>query len=177
MEPVTRGCRDSPTSRKKDTDMDLKLELIVLPVSDVDRAKAFYEKAGFRLDLDVDASEDWRAVHFTPPGSECSIIFGKGLTTAALGSFQGLYLVVSDIEEARAELTGLGIEVSEVFHDAHGVLYHGHDAGDVTHRLQGQERLAGPHPERATYCSYATFSDPDGNGWVLQEITQRFPGR
>ncbi|AWW35625.1 MULTISPECIES: VOC family protein [Streptomyces] len=157
--------------------MELKLELIVLPVSDVDRAKAFYEKAGFRLDLDVNANEDWRAVHLTPPGSECSIIFGTGLTTATPGSTQGLYLIVSDIEEARAELTGRGIDVSEVFHDANGVLYHGHDAGDVTHELPGQERLAGPHPDRATYCSYATFRDPDGNGWVLQEITERFPGR
>lgn len=157
--------------------MDFKLELIILPVSDVDRAKAFYEAAGFRLDLDKPANEDWRAVHFTPPGSEGSIMFGKGLTSAAPGSAQGLYLIVSDIEEARAELVGRGIEVSEVFHDAGGVLYHGHEGGDVTHNGPGQERLAGPHPERATYASYATFSDPDGNGWVLQEITQRFPGR
>ncbi|MGW0697662.1 VOC family protein, partial [Streptomyces sp. NPDC002738] len=97
--------------------MDLKLELIMLPVSDVDRAKAFYEAAGFRLDLDKAASEEWRAVHFTPPGSECSIMFGKGITSAAPGSAQGLYLIVSDIEEARAELVGRGIEVSEVFHD------------------------------------------------------------
>jgi predicted enzyme related to lactoylglutathione lyase len=157
--------------------MDLKLELITLPVSDVDRAKAFYAAAGFRLDLDKAVSEDWRAVHFTPPGSECSIIFGKGITSAAPGSTQGLYLVVSDIEEARADLLGRGIEVSEVFHDAGGLLYHGHDAGKVTHQVEGQGRVAGPHPDRASYGSFATFSDPDGNGWVLQEITQRFPGR
>jgi catechol 2,3-dioxygenase-like lactoylglutathione lyase family enzyme len=157
--------------------MDLKLELIVLPVCDVDRAKAFYEAAGFRLDLDKAVSEDWRAVHFTPPGSECSIIFGKGITSAAPGSVQGMYLVVFDIEEARAELVGRGIEVSEVFHDAGGLLYHGHDAGEVVHGAEGQARIAGPHPTRADYGSYATFSDPDGNGWVLQEVKQRAPGR
>ncbi|MBD0420267.1 glyoxalase [Streptomyces sp. TRM S81-3] len=157
--------------------MDLKLELIVLPVSDVDRAKAFYEAAGFRLDLDAAASEDWRAVHFTPPGSECSIIFGKGLTHLAPGSVQGLYLIVSDIEEARADLVGRGIEVSEVFHDAGGIFHHGHDAGRIVHDGPGQERVAGPHPDRDSYGSYATFSDPDGNGWVLQEVRQRAPGR
>ncbi|MGW1885878.1 VOC family protein [Streptomyces sp. NPDC001970] len=157
--------------------MDLKLEMIVLPVSDIDRAKAFYEKVGFRLDVDYTANEDFRVVHFTPPGSECSIIFGEGMTPIAPGSFQGLYLIVSDIEEARAELTGRGIGVSEIFHDAGGLLYHGHDGGDVTHRGPGQERRAGLHPQRASYGSYLTFSDPDGNGWVLQEVTQRAPGR
>ncbi|MFE0509480.1 VOC family protein [Streptomyces sp. NPDC058964] len=157
--------------------MNLKLELFVLPVSDVDRTRAFYEKAGFRLDLAVDVSDDYRVVHLTPPGSEASIIFGKGLTTATPGSAQGLYLVVTDIEQARAELVGRGVEVSEVFHDGKGVFFHGHDAGDVVHNGQGQERIVGPHPERASYGSYATFSDPDGNGWVLQEVTQRAPGR
>ncbi|WP_345654283.1 VOC family protein [Streptomyces siamensis] len=157
--------------------MTMKLELFVLPVSDVDRARAFYEKAGFRLDLAKDVTEDFRAVHLTPPGSEASILFGKGLTTAAPGSAQGLYLIVTDIEEARAELVGRGIAVSEVFHDDKGIFFHGHDGGEVVHDSPGQERLAGPHPERASYGSYATFSDPDGNGWVLQEITQRFPGR
>jgi predicted enzyme related to lactoylglutathione lyase len=157
--------------------MDLKLELIVLPVSDVDRAKAFYEAAGFRPDLDHGSDEKYRAVHFTPPGSETSIIFGAGITSATPGSVQGLYLVVSDIEDAHAELVGRGIEVSEIFHDAGGVFYHGHDAGEVTHEVADQERVAGPHPGRASYGSYATFSDPDGNGWVLQEVTQRAPGR
>ncbi|MEV4919917.1 VOC family protein [Streptomyces tirandamycinicus] len=157
--------------------MDLKLELLVLPVSDVDRAKDFYEAAGFRLDLDVTASADWRAVHLTPPGSECSIIFGKGLTPAAPGSVQGLYLVVFDIEKARAELIGRGVEVSGVFHDGGGVFHHGHEAGGVVHQGPGQERLAGRHPDGASYSSYATFSDPDGNGWVLQEVRQRAPGR
>ncbi|MEU1408614.1 VOC family protein [Streptomyces sp. NPDC005728] len=156
--------------------MNLKLEMIVLPVSDIDRAKAFYEKVGFRLDVDYTASEHFRVVHFTPPGSECSIIFGEGMTPIAPGSFQGLYLIVSDIEEARTDLTGRGIEVSEIFHDAGG-LFHGHEGGGVTHRGPGQERRAGLHPERASYGSFLTFSDPDGNGWVLQEVSQRLPGR
>ncbi|MFC9500083.1 VOC family protein [Streptomyces sp. NPDC056982] len=156
--------------------MNLKLEMIVLPVSDIDRAKAFYEKVGFRLDVDYTANENVRVVHFTPPGSECSISFGEGMTPITPGSFQGLYLIVSDIEEARAELVGRGIEVSEIFHDAGG-LFHGHEGGDVTHHSPGQERLAGVHPERASYGSFLTFSDPDGNGWVLQEVTQRLPGR
>lgn len=163
--------------KKEGNTMDLKLELIVLPVSDIDRAKAFYEAAGFRLDVDKAVSEDWRAVHFTPPGSECSIIFGRGLTPAAPGSTQGLYLIVTDIEAARAELVGRGVEVSEVFHDAGGLFYHGHEAGEVTHQVEGQGRLPASHPDRSSYASFATFSDPDGNGWVLQEITQRLPGR
>ncbi|MFE8950164.1 VOC family protein [Streptomyces sp. NPDC007856] len=157
--------------------MDFKLELIVLPVSDVDRAKTFYEQLGFRLDVDYTASDDFRVVHFTPTGSECSIIFGDGMTTAAPGSTQGLYLIVTDIEEAHAELTARGIEVSDVFHDAGGLLHHGHHAGEAVFDGEGQERLAGPHPERASYGSYLTFSDPDGNGWVLQEIKQRLAGR
>ncbi|MEU9387177.1 VOC family protein [Streptomyces sp. NPDC048279] len=157
--------------------MNMKLELFVLPVSDVDRSRAFYEKAGFRLDLATNVTDGYSVAHLTPPGSESSIIFGKGLTTAPPGSAQGLYLVVEDIHEARADLAGRGIEVSEVFHDGKGIFFHGHDAGDVVHTGPGQERITGPHPERASYGSYATFRDPDGNGWVLQEITQRFPGR
>ncbi|MGW2558823.1 glyoxalase [Streptomyces sp. NPDC001514] len=157
--------------------MDLKLEVIVLPVSDVDRAKSFYEAAGFRMDIDSVASEDYRCVQFTPPGSECSIIIGKGVTSAAPGSVQGLYLIVFDIEEARAELVGRGVEVGEVFHDAEGLFHHGHDAGRVVHHAGDEGRVAGPHPDRADYGSYATFSDPDGNGWVLQEVKKRAPGR
>ena len=157
--------------------MYMKFEVTMLPVSDVDRAKAFYEQVGFRLDIDKAAGENWRAVHLTPPGSECSIMFGTGITSAAPGSAQGLYLAVFDIEEARTELVGRGIEVSDVFHDAAALLYHGHEDGEVTHRIEGQGRLAGLHPDRASYGSFATFSDPDGNGWVLQEIKQRFPGR
>lgn len=157
--------------------MDLKLEVVVLPVSDVDRARAFYESAGFRVDIDKAASEEWRAVHLTPPESECSIMFGTGLTSAEPGSAQGLYLVVSDIEKARTELIGRGIDVSDIFHDAGGVIYHGHEGGDIVHNGQGQERLAGLHPDRTSYASFATFSDPDGNGWVIQEVMQRLPGR
>ena len=134
--------------------MDMKLEVVTIPVSDVDRAKDFYSQLGWRLD----ETPPW-VVQFTPPGSECSIHFGKDRTSAAPGSFENLYLVVSDIEAARAELVGRGIEVSEIFHPG--------DDGPVD----------GPDPERRTYSSLATFSDPDGNRWLLQEITTRLPGR
>ena len=147
--------------------MDMKLEVLVVPVSDVDRAKAFYEKLGFRLDIDYVANEDFRVAQFTPPGSEASIIIGKGITSAAPGSLQNLHLVVSDIEEARADLVHRGIEVSEVFHDAGGIFHHGGTVG----------RVAGRHPEPGDYGSFVSFSDPDGNGWLLQEIRKRLPGR
>ncbi|WP_144120160.1 VOC family protein [Catellatospora sichuanensis] len=156
--------------------MDLKLEVVVLPVADVDRAKSFYEKAGFRLDIDAVVSEDYRCIQFTPPGSECSIIIGKGVTTAAPGSSQGLYLIVPDVEQARAELVGRGIAVGEVFHDGGGLFFHGHDGGGVVHPADSP-RESGPHPTRADYGSFATFSDPDGNGWVIQEVKKRAPGR
>jgi catechol 2,3-dioxygenase-like lactoylglutathione lyase family enzyme len=146
---------------------DMKLEVIVLPVSDVDRAKRFYEALGWRFDVDLAPSADYRVVHFTPPGSGTSIVFGRGVSTAAPGSAQGLHLVVPDIVAARAALAGRGIAVSEVFHDAGGVFHH---AGD-------EARVSGPHPERKSYASFASFSDPDGNGWVLQEVTTRRPGR
>ena len=147
--------------------MDLKLEVLVLPVSDVDTAKAFYERLGFRLDIDYVASDAYRVIQFTPPGSAASIILGTGITDAEPGSVQKLHLVVTDIEAARAELVGRGIEVGEVFHDATGIFHH---AGL-------EERVAGPAPEHASYGSFAEFSDPDGNGWVLQEITVKAPGR
>ncbi|MEU8951128.1 VOC family protein [Streptomyces sp. NPDC048489] len=147
--------------------MDLKLEVVVLPVSDVDRAKAFYEQAGFRLDVDYVADDTYRVVHLTPPGSQASILFGTGVTTAAPGSAQGLHLVVEDIVAAHAELAGRGIEVSEIFHDAGGVFHRGTKEG----------RVGGPDPQRASYGSFTAFSDPDGNGWVLQEVTTRLPGR
>jgi catechol 2,3-dioxygenase-like lactoylglutathione lyase family enzyme len=147
--------------------MDLKLEVVVLPVSDVDRAKEFYEKLEFRLDADFTVSDDYRVVQLTPPGSAASIIFGTGLTTATPGSTEGLHLVVTDIEAATAEIAGLGVEVSEVFHDAGGVFHH---AGTA-------ERVSGPDPERRSYASFASFNDPDGNGWILQEIVTRAPGR
>jgi catechol 2,3-dioxygenase-like lactoylglutathione lyase family enzyme len=147
--------------------MDMKLEVVVLPVSDVDRAKEFYgKKLGWRLDA------DFRVTQFTPPGSGCSVIFGKNVTAAAPGSAQGLYLIVSDIEAARAELLGRGVKVGEVFHDA-GTAHAGADEPYLFGRL----RVGGPDPERRSYRSFASFSDPDGNGWLFQNITTRLPGR
>ncbi len=146
--------------------MDMKLEVVVVPVADVDRAKAFYTALGWRLDADFVADE-FRVVQLTPPGSPCSIIFGTGVTSAAPGSAQGLHLVVSDVEAARVELVGHGAEVSEVFHDVGGVFHHAGTEG----------RVPGPDPERRSYASFASFRDPDGNGWLLQEITTRLPGR
>ena len=140
--------------------MQFKLEVLVLPVSDVDRAKSFYEGLGFRVDLDLTAADGLRVVHFTPPGSDTSIIIGDRITTAPPGSTQGLHLVVTDIEEARAHLVARGVEVSEVFHDVGAVFHHAGTEG----------RLPGPHPEREEYASFASFSDPDGNGWLLQEV-------
>jgi catechol 2,3-dioxygenase-like lactoylglutathione lyase family enzyme len=147
--------------------MEMKLEVVLVPVSDVDRAKAFYESLGWRLDADFPVDEGYRVVQFTPPGSECSIIFGTGLTAAAPGSIDGLQLTVRDIEEARADLIGRGVEVSEPFHDTTGVFHH---AGT-------ESRAPGTAPERADYGSFASFEDPDGNGWLLQEIKVRAPGR
>ena len=147
--------------------MDMKLEVVVLPVSDVDRAKQFYESLGFRFDADFAGDGDFRVVQLTPPGSEASIIFGSGVTAAAPGSAQGLYLVVFDIEAARDDLVARGVDVSEVYHDAGGVFEH---AGTGY-------RLPGPDPNRGDYASFATFTDPDGNAWVLQEVRQRAPGR
>jgi catechol 2,3-dioxygenase-like lactoylglutathione lyase family enzyme len=144
--------------------MDMKLEVVVVPVSDVDRAKGFYEKLGWRLDADIAAGNDFRVVQFTPPGSQCSIFVGKGLTPAAPGSLQGLYLIVSDVEAARADVASRGVEISEVFHGGGGFFY---KAG----------REPGPDPKRTSYRSFASFTDPDGNGWMLQEIAQRLPGR
>jgi catechol 2,3-dioxygenase-like lactoylglutathione lyase family enzyme len=145
----------------------MKLEVVVVPVSDVDRAKRFYETVGFRMDIDYVGGDDFRVVQFTPPGSQCSIIIGKGITAAAPGSAQGLQLVVADVEAARNELVGRGIDVDEVFHDVGGIFHHAGKEG----------RVPGPDPERRSYGSFASFSDPDGNAWFLQEITQRAPGR
>jgi catechol 2,3-dioxygenase-like lactoylglutathione lyase family enzyme len=146
--------------------VDMKLEVVVVPVSDVDRAKRFYERLGWRLDADFVVSDDFRVVQLTPPGSECSIIFGDGVTSAAPGSLEGLQLTVVDIEAARDELAGRGVDV-EVFHDEGGVFHH---AG-------AQGRVPGPDPQRRDYGSFASFSDPDGNGWLLQEIKVRARGR
>ncbi|HET9537523.1 MAG TPA: VOC family protein [Mesorhizobium sp.] len=150
----------------------MKLEVIVIPVSNVERAKEFYAKLGWRLDADFAAGEDFRVMQFTPPGSGCSVIFGKNVTAAAPGSAQGLYLIVSDIQAARDELLRRGVEISEVFHEAGGV-----HAGPDEPYLFGRRRVRGPDPEHGSYRSFASFSDPDGNGWVFQEVTTRLAGR
>ncbi|HEY3455268.1 MAG TPA: VOC family protein [Bryobacteraceae bacterium] len=152
--------------------VDMKLEIVVIPVSDVQRAKEFYAKLGWRLDADYESGKDFRVIQFTPPGSACSVIFGKNVTAATPGSAQGLYLIVSDIEAGRKELMAHGVEVSEVFHDAGGV-YTGTDQPYLFGRL----RANGPDPEHRSYRSFVSFSDPDGNGWLLQEITTRLAGR
>jgi catechol 2,3-dioxygenase-like lactoylglutathione lyase family enzyme len=139
--------------------VDMKLEVVTLPVSNVDRAKSFYQSLGWRLDADFVFGDDIRAVHMTPPHSQCSIAFGKGLTKAEPGSAERLELVVSDIDAAREDFVSRGIEVSEVFH------------------RDGGRLVPGPVPERRSYLSYASFGDPDGNGWLLQEVTTRLPGR
>jgi catechol 2,3-dioxygenase-like lactoylglutathione lyase family enzyme len=137
--------------------MDFKLELVVVPVSDVDRAKAFYEKAGFNLDVDHRAGDAFRVVQLTPPGSACSITIGTGLTPAAPGSYQGLHLVVSDIDAARAVLVERGVDVSELFH------------------FGAEGQTPGPDPERGDYNTYLSFGDPDGNGWLVQEVRRAEP--
>ena len=152
--------------------VDMKFEIVVIPVSDVDRAKEFYSKLGWRVDADFASGEDFRVIQFTPPGSGCSVIFGKNVTAAAPGSARGLYLIVSDIEAARKELLEHGIEVSEAFHGANGV----YSSADEPY-LFGRQRVAGPDPGHGSYRSFASFTDPDGNGWLLQEITTRLPGR
>jgi catechol 2,3-dioxygenase-like lactoylglutathione lyase family enzyme len=147
--------------------MDMRLEVVVLPVTDVDRAKAFYQGLGWRLDADFATGEDFRVVQLTPPGSTASVIFGTGVTAGVPGAVQDVMLVVEDIEAARAELVERGAEVSELFHDEGGVFHH---AGT-------QGRLPGPDPQSRSYCTWASFSDPDGNGWMVQEIKERLPGR
>jgi len=151
--------------------VDMKFEIVVVPVSDVDRAKEFYAKLGWRLDADYDNGKDFRIIQFTPPGSGCSVIFGKSITPAAPGSAQGLYLIVSDIEAARKDLLDRGVQVSEVFHNE------GAYAGTDEPFLFGRVRVSGPDPEHRSYRSFASFRDPDGNGWLFQEITTRLAGR
>ena len=151
--------------------VDMKLELVVIPVSDVDRAKQFYAGLGWRLDGDLAAGDDWRVVQFTPPGSGCAVIFGKNCTPAAPGSAQGLYLIVSDIEAARKDLLVRGVKASEIFHAGNA-----HSGLDEIF-LFGRTRVTGPDPEHRSYSSLASFADPDGNGWLLQEVTTRAPGR
>jgi catechol 2,3-dioxygenase-like lactoylglutathione lyase family enzyme len=149
----------------------MKFEIVVIPVSDVDRAKQFYAKLGWRLDADYDNGKDFRIIQFTPPGSGCSVIFGRNVTPAAPGSAQGLYLIVSDIQAARKELLDRGVQISEVFHNE-GVY-----AGTDEPFLFGRIRVSGPDPEHRSYRSFASFGDPDGNGWLFQEITARLAGR
>ena len=146
---------------------EMRLEVVVLPVSDVDRARGFYTSLGWRLDADLAVEDGYRVVQFTPPGSLCSVIFGEGVTTLAPGSCEGLQLAVYDIDAARETLIERGVDVSEPFHDATGAFHH---AGT-------NARVGGHAPERADYGSFAAFSDPDGNGWLLQEIKTRLPGR
>jgi len=145
---------------------DMKFEFVVLPVANADRSKKFYSDIGWKLDMDFERADGYRVIQFTPPGSGTSIIFGRGITTAEPGSARALYLVVSDIVAARSELVSRGATVSDVFHDAGGVFHH---AG-------GKDRVDGIAPERRSYGTYAEFSDPDGNGWLLQEVTTRLPG-
>ena len=142
------------------------LEVVVIPVSDVARAKEFYGGLGWRLDADVVKGDDFRLVQFTPPGSGCSIQFGQNLTSATPGSAQGMYLIVSDAKVAREELVSRGVEVSAIFHE-----------GAAGARFHAADRVAGPSPDPSSYRSFAAFSDPDGNGWLLQEVTTRLPGR
>jgi predicted enzyme related to lactoylglutathione lyase len=149
--------------------VDLKLEVVVLPVADVDRAKTFYLQLGWRLDADATAGDSFRIVQLTPPGAQCSIQFGTNMTSAAPGSAQGLYLIVADIEAARGQLVARGAAVSDVFHE--GTL------GDRFQPPGADGRASGPAPEHGSYGSFASFSDPDGNSWLLQEITTRLPGR
>src|SRR5881296_4295258 len=172
METLSAIRNNEPTTNANAVRLDMKLEVVVIPVSDVDRAKEFYARLGWRLDADFTAGDDWRGVQFTPPGSGCSVIFGKNVTAAAPGSAQGLYLIVSDIEVARKELLGRGVVISEVFHEAGGVY-----AGTDEPYLFGRLRVSGPDPDHRSYRSFASFSDPDGNGWLFQEVTTRLPGR
>lgn len=145
--------------------LDQKLEVVVVPVSDVDRAKKFYKSLGWREDADFKDDQGWRGVQLTPPGSACSILFGQQFTSAKPGSLQGTFLVVENVDAARAELKALGADVTEVYHFDHGL------------RVDGEKRLPGRQPQNLSYLSFASFSDPDGNTWTLQEVTARLPGR
>jgi catechol 2,3-dioxygenase-like lactoylglutathione lyase family enzyme len=162
---------DNATSKAVTAKVDMKFEIVVIPVSNIDRAKEFYEKLGWRLDIDYDNGKDFRVIQFTPPGSGCSVIFGTNVTAAAPGSAQGLYLIVSDIEAARKELLARGIQISQAFHAGDA------SAGKDEPYLFGRLRVSGPDPEHRSYRSFASFHDPDGNGWLFQEITSRLPGR
>ena len=165
---TSSAIHSEPVSGASAAKVDMKFEVIVIPVADVDRSKAFYSKLGWRLDADFSFDNGFRVVQFTPPGSGCSVPFGTKITTAALGSAQGLYLIVPDVEAARKELVARGVEVSEVFHTL---------KPGAQFRPESNGRVSGPDPGHRSYFSFATFSDPDGNTWLLQEITTRLPGR
>ena len=165
----TQVSGDATTSASRSDAVATRLEVVILPVADADRSKRFYEGLGWRLDADI-AVGDYHGVQMTPPGSGTSVIFGQGVTLAEPGSIESLILAVDDIEVARKDLIAHGADVGEIFHDAHGSLGGGLVAGTAT-------RAPGLDPERRSYASYATFQDPDGNGWMLQEITERLPGR
>ena len=169
--PQAEPAKESSTALPGKAVNTAKLEIVVIPVSDAERAKRFYAGLGWRLDADFASNDNFRVIQFTPPGSGCSVIFGKNVTPASPGSTQGLYLIVSDIEAARKELLARGVEVSETFHG--GDVY----AGTDEPYLFGRVRVRGPDPEHRSYRSFASFRDPDGNGWLLQEITSRLPGR
>jgi uncharacterized protein GlcG (DUF336 family)/catechol 2,3-dioxygenase-like lactoylglutathione lyase family enzyme len=154
--------REPAATRK----IDMKLEVVVIPVADADRAKRFYGDLGWRLDIDYSAGDNYRVIQFTPPGSGCSIMFGKNVSKAAPGSVKGLHLIVSDIQATREDLLRRGVAVSEPFHDTGGIFHH----------AEGESLVSGPNPQRKSYASYASFSDPDGNAWVFQEITARLTG-
>jgi catechol 2,3-dioxygenase-like lactoylglutathione lyase family enzyme len=163
----TQTVKEEATRTRTAAAVDLKLEVVVIPVSDVDRAKRFYESLEWRLDADFTNGEDWHVVQMTPPGSPCSVLFGKGFTTAKPGSVQGTFLVVDDVEAARAEIIKHGVNVSDVFHFE----------GNLLRVADTRGRVPGPDPNRGSYFSFASFNDPDGNSWFLQEIKTRFPGR
>ena len=163
----TQILNEGATQTRKPVTVDQKLEVVVIPVADVDRARCFYETLGWRLDADLAHGDDWRLVQMTPPGSPCSVMFGKGFTNAVPGSAQGTFLVVDDIRAARAELTRRGVPMGEVFHFQDSLLQAAETKG----------RMAGPDPEGRSYFTFASFDDPDGNSWLLQEVKTRLPGR
>jgi len=163
---TTQTMNDPDTRTALSATVDLKMEVIVIPVTDVDRAKRFYEGLGWRLDADFAYGDEWRLVQLTPPGSPCSIMIGKGFTAAVPGSVQGTFLVVDDLDGARAQLSARGVQVSEVFHFQSDLL-----------NARSDGHTAGRDPKGRSYFSFASFNDPDGNGWLLQEVTTRFPGR
>jgi len=165
---TSSALNDEPVNSATPAIVDMKFEVIVIPVADVDRSKAFYTKLGWRLDADFAFDNGFRVVQFTPPGSGCSVQFGTKITTGPPGSAQGLYLIVSDVESARKELVARGVEVSEVFHAS---------KPGAQFRPESDGRVSGPDPGHRSYFSFATFSDPDGNTWLFQEITTRLPGR